>query len=69
MAVLLALALLLAPHPRQLAAAAVTTPLGSWISGIATNYGSAYDKTNPYDGSWGTSDVRPGQKLAPSVIT
>ena len=30
----------------------------TWYQGIVTNYGSAHDKMNPWQGSYGTSDVR-----------
>ena len=30
----------------------------TWYQGIVTNYGSAYDHLNPWQGSYGTSEVR-----------
>ena len=46
----MAIALLAVALPAY-AAAAITTPMGPWIDGIATNHGSAYDKPEPYQGS------------------
>ncbi|CAL5229279.1 g12572 [Coccomyxa viridis] len=38
----------------QLPLGEAVTPLTSWQSGIATNYGGPLDGKNPYDPSWGT---------------
>ena len=45
------------PQSESQQTAPITTPLGPWVAGIATNYGSAYDGTSPYDESFGTSKV------------
>ena len=41
----------------QLPLGEAVTPLTSWQSGIATNYGGPLDGKNPYDPSWGTITV------------
>lgn len=43
----------------QLPLGEAVTPLTSWQSGIATNYGGPLDGKNPYDPSWGTITVSP----------
>lgn len=40
--------------------------LSDWVDGIATNYGGAYDRMDPWSPSFGTKDVSISQ--APHAI-
>ena len=55
--VLFAAAIALPQRSTQLASNDITVPLGPWIKGVATNYGSAFDGMSPYDPSFGTKEV------------